>query len=136
MIGICDVRDVAQAHVLAMTTPIAAGKRFLIQSKESISLLEICKCLSDEFDPLGYNIPTSRLPYAMLYLGSFFDSSLKGTLTKVDNVRTYDTSNTDNILKLKLRPLDETVRDMGHSLIKLGLVPATAKYSEKFASKL
>ena len=31
--GIVDVRDVASAHVLAMTNPAAAGERFLVADK-------------------------------------------------------------------------------------------------------
>ena len=40
-IPIVDVRDVASAHVLAMTTPEAAGERFLLSNDPAIAMKEI-----------------------------------------------------------------------------------------------
>ncbi len=47
-----DVRDVARAHVRAMTSPEAAGQRIIILNK--VEWMEtIAKALSEEFGPQG-----------------------------------------------------------------------------------
>ena len=128
--GIVDVRDVARAHILALTKPEAVGKRFLVTSKETISLIDVSKILYEEFSPFGYNPPTMLLPYAAVYAASFVDRKSALTLEKIDRNFTYDTTNTDTILCIKLRPLEETVKDMGHSLIKCGMVDETDDYNK------
>ncbi len=50
-----DVRDVAQAHIKAMTIPEAAGKRHIVYG-QGMWLKEIAQILSKEFKPQG-NIP-------------------------------------------------------------------------------
>ena len=44
--GVADVRDVADAHIRAMTTPAAAGKRFLVLADgPTISYLQLAQIL-------------------------------------------------------------------------------------------
>ncbi|WP_285582558.1 aldehyde reductase [Herbidospora sp. NBRC 101105] len=45
-IPIVDVRDVASAHVLAMTEPAAAGRRFLLSSGPALTVRQIAAVLS------------------------------------------------------------------------------------------
>jgi dihydroflavonol-4-reductase len=52
---ICDVRDVAKAHVNAMTLPDAKNNRHLIALNESASFLDIAHILRDEFTSKNYN---------------------------------------------------------------------------------
>jgi len=59
--GICDVRDVADAHIAAIERSEAVGKRFLISSARGYSNLEIANMLraSGKFDDMHF--PTSEL---------------------------------------------------------------------------
>ncbi|AIJ22319.1 hypothetical protein [Amycolatopsis methanolica] len=43
--GVVDVRDVADAHVRAMTAPSAAGERFLVSSGPAMSFAQIAELL-------------------------------------------------------------------------------------------
>jgi nucleoside-diphosphate-sugar epimerase len=45
--GVVDVRDVADLHVRAMTSPHAAGRRFLAVAGEPISVSEMARILTD-----------------------------------------------------------------------------------------
>ncbi|WP_061291035.1 SDR family oxidoreductase [Herbidospora cretacea] len=52
-IPIVDVRDVAEAHVMAMTTPEAAGQRFLLSGGPALRVSEIAALLEVPFEDAG-----------------------------------------------------------------------------------
>jgi nucleoside-diphosphate-sugar epimerase len=61
--GLVDVRDVADAHILAMTTPAAAGERFLVLADgPTISFLHIADVLRDNLGELAARAPTEEAP--------------------------------------------------------------------------
>jgi len=61
--GIVDVRDVADAHVRAMSTAAASGKRFLLLADgPTISYLELAHKLRDELGDLGARISVEEAP--------------------------------------------------------------------------
>jgi dihydroflavonol-4-reductase len=70
--GCVDVRDVALAHVRALEVREAAGQRFITVAKE-YKMEAMAKALDAVFRPLGYNVPTGRLPYWLLWCVSWFD---------------------------------------------------------------
>ncbi|CUM54379.1 unnamed protein product [Debaryomyces tyrocola] len=57
-----DVRDVAKLHVLALQTPEAEGNRFILNTGENISLLDVANILAENL-PAEYtkNLPTKEL---------------------------------------------------------------------------
>lgn len=61
--GIADVRDVADAHVAAMQTPSAAGRRYLLLADgPTLSWLEIADLLRESFPALATRVPTEEAP--------------------------------------------------------------------------
>jgi nucleoside-diphosphate-sugar epimerase len=61
--GIVDVRDVANAHVTAMATPAAAGKRYLLLADgPTITWLGLAKILRDHLGPAGEHVSTDEAP--------------------------------------------------------------------------
>lgn len=61
--GIADVRDVAAAHLAAMTTPDAAGKRYLLLADgPTTSWLGVANVLHDHFGDLAAKAPTEEAP--------------------------------------------------------------------------
>lgn len=119
--NIVDVRDVAQAHLSAMTTPDANGKRF-VSVAESIWLEDLAQILADHFTPLGYKIPTRRLPTILLKIAALFDETIKSTIGSLGKEYQYDTQQAQNILGWQPRPVRETLIEMGESLIEHQLV--------------
>ena len=75
-----DVRDVARAHILAMVHPQAAGRRFIC-APHNISYLQLARSLAGEFDPLGYDVPTTKVSETdsppLIHLFSSFFNVLK-----------------------------------------------------------
>jgi nucleoside-diphosphate-sugar epimerase len=118
-----DVRDIAKAQVAAMTTPAAAGSRYICAG-EHIWMRDMAKILAKEFGPRGYKVPTGHLPYPILWLASRFDKTLRSTLVFIGRRETVSADKARTELGWSQRPYEETLIDMGNSAIELGLVPA------------
>ena len=72
MVSLVDVRDVAEAHVRALETPEAAGKRIIISAKD-MWFEEFGKIVHDEFAPQGYDFSLSVPPYCVMRFVSLFN---------------------------------------------------------------
>ena len=61
--GVVDVRDVADAHITAMATPAAAGKRYLLLADgPTITWLGLAQILRDHLGPAGGHVTTDEAP--------------------------------------------------------------------------
>jgi dihydroflavonol-4-reductase len=61
--GVVDVRDVAEAHITAMATPAAAGKRYLLLADgPTITWLGLAQILRDYLGPAGGHVTTDEAP--------------------------------------------------------------------------
>jgi nucleoside-diphosphate-sugar epimerase len=61
--GVVDVRDVADAHIMAMANPDAAGKRFLLLADgPTITWLDMAQILKDHLGPAGERVTTVEAP--------------------------------------------------------------------------
>jgi dihydroflavonol-4-reductase len=61
--GVVDVRDVAGAHITAMATPAAAGRRYLLLADgPTITWLELAQILRDHLGPAGQHVTTDEAP--------------------------------------------------------------------------
>jgi len=61
--GIVDVRDVADAHIMAMATPVAAGRRYLLLADgPTLTWLGLAWVLRDHLGPAGHRVTTDEVP--------------------------------------------------------------------------
>ena len=61
--GVVDVRDVADAHITAMATPAAAGKRYLLLADgPTITWLGLAQILRNHLGPAGSHVTTDEAP--------------------------------------------------------------------------
>lgn len=125
--SIVDVRDVAAAHVKAMTLQESSGKRHLIVN-DNMWLKEIAVTLSKEFKSQGYNVPTTNCPNAMLNVIGLFDKSVKMIIPQCGKVTKFDNSRMKDVLGITPRESKETIIDMAYSVIEAGLVKKAKKY--------
>lgn len=119
--GLVDVRDVAQAHYLAMTIPEAAGNRFICVA-DSLWIQEIAEILRQRFAQEGYNIPNRVLPSFLVHLVGLFDPTVRNTAHDLDKDYSYDNQKIRQMLGWQPRPIEDTIIEMGESMIKLGMV--------------
>ncbi|KAL8593570.1 hypothetical protein ACOMHN_024273 [Nucella lapillus] len=125
--AIVDVRDVAMAHVKAMTLPEAAGHRHLILNT-NMWMKEIAQLLAKEFKPQGYSVPTMNCPYFALWMSALFDKTIKMILPQVNKVHRFDNKRMKEVLGIEPMEVKETVIEMAYSLIENGFIKKTKKY--------
>jgi dihydroflavonol-4-reductase len=107
---VADVREVAQAHVVAGEDTTTKG-RFIIAGERSLSLLKMANAVRPAHKTPNV-LPTRTLPKLIVYIaGPFMGVSIKwvakniGIPFKVDNRRSVSE------LKIKYRPLEDTMAD-------------------------
>lgn len=116
-----DVRDVAAAHLAAMTSAAAAGRRHLC-ALDSCSLRDIAAILDSAYRPRGYRIPTGNLPNAMVRLVAKFDKVAALALNDLSNPQRIDNSRVRELLGRPLRSLEEMTVATAESLIRYDMV--------------
>ena len=121
--GICDVRDIAAAHVTAMTTPGIDGERFLC-SGEHLAMADVAAILKSRLADKAKRVPTMRLPNILVRLSALFDAEIKLVLPELGRSRIGDASHARAIIGWNPRPAAETIVDTARSLIAAGLVKA------------
>lgn len=116
-----DVRDVAAAHLLAMTLPQAAGERFCCIT-QALWMVEIARILNRHFADRGYRVPERLLPDVLVRLVTLFDPLARDNLAGL-GVR-WQVSNRKlvELLGWQPRPLEGSLVDTAESLIRFGLV--------------
>jgi dihydroflavonol-4-reductase len=121
-----DARDVAAAHVAAMTSPSAAGHR-CICALDNESLRAVAAILAREYGPKGYRIPTGNLPDVVVRLVAKFDKTAALALNDLSNPQTLDNSRVLALLGRPLRTLDDMVLATAASLEANQLVRPTRR---------
>lgn len=116
-----DVRDVASAHVSAMTSAQAAGQRYLC-ANGNYSMREVAKILAEHLGPRGFKIPTGNLPSAMLRLVAKWDKTARLALNDLDVTQDVDTSKIRQAFDWKPRSIEEMVIATADSMLEHGVV--------------
>jgi dihydroflavonol-4-reductase len=116
-----DVRDVAAAHLAAMTTPEAAGQRFLCAA-EPFWVQELAVILNNHFGTRGYKVNTTILPSWVVYIVAIFIKPVRLTLRSLGRETSLDTSRIRSVLKWKPRNLEEMAVSMAESMIELKMI--------------
>jgi nucleoside-diphosphate-sugar epimerase len=117
-----DVRDVATAHRLALETPAAAGNRYILAG-EHLWMRDIAAVLAEEYNPLGYRVPTGSLPTWVLRLLALADPSARPALAFAGRRELVSADKARRELGWTMRPVRETILDTARSLVELGLAP-------------
>jgi nucleoside-diphosphate-sugar epimerase len=116
-----DVRDVAGAHLKAMTMPEAVGKRFCCFS-EYVEMQEVALILDRHFSGRGYKIPTRRIPNIAVRIIALFDETARLVVRYLGHRVEISTERIRGELDWQPRPAEEAVVDMAESMIEHGLV--------------
>lgn len=121
-IPIVDVRDVARAHLLAMTTPEAAGQRFLVSSGPSIPMKEIGTILREHLGEAAQRVPTRSIPNVVVRLGALFSQELRQTAPDLDYIRRPSSDKALRVLGWTAGRPEEAIIAAGKSMVARGLV--------------
>jgi dihydroflavonol-4-reductase len=113
---IVDVRDLADLHIRAMTSPEAAGQRFL-GTGEFTWMREMAEALKAELGADGEKVPTRQLPDFVVKISALFDKSLRPIVISLGRKNRHSTAKAERVLGWHARPAAETVVACAKSLI-------------------
>ncbi|MER6677509.1 NAD-dependent epimerase/dehydratase family protein [Streptomyces sp. NPDC000983] len=122
-IPVVDVRDVATAHISAMTAPEAAGERFLVTSGEpAISMKDIGGILRVRFGEAARHVPTRTIPNTVVRLAALFRPEFKPVAADLGYIKRVSNERTATLLGLKPRTTQEAIIASAESMITKSLV--------------
>jgi dihydroflavonol-4-reductase len=120
--GLVDVRDVADLHLRAMTSPAAKGERFIAVAGETLSILDIAKVLRRTMGTSAARVPRWEAPDWLVRLAATRVPLLRDALAQLGKVRRCSGAKARNMLGWTPRGNEEIITSTAESLIKLGLV--------------
>jgi dihydroflavonol-4-reductase len=118
---VCDVRDLAAAHVDALLAPSAAGHRFII-AEGSVRTFEIGQTLAAELPDLRRLVPRREMSDVSVRLRAFTNRNLRTQLADVGCLRACCNQKARDFFGLTLRGADEAIRASAQSLRQLQLL--------------
>ncbi|HEY5822649.1 MAG TPA: aldehyde reductase [Propionibacteriaceae bacterium] len=119
---IVDVRDVASAHVLAMTSPDGAGQRFLVSSGPAMALREIGAILKANLGDAASRVPTRSIPNAVVRLASRFNPEFRSVVPDLGYAKPVSSEKARRVLGWQPRRPEEAILGTAESLVSKGLV--------------
>lgn len=117
-----DARDVATAHRLALQTPQAAGRRYILATAP-IWLADIAEILAQEYDPRGYRIPRRPIPSWAVRLGAHINPTMRLALPLLDTPARTSSARARAELGWTTRDVRTSIIDTAESLLATGTVP-------------
>jgi len=115
--GVVDVRDVAEAHILAGTNSSASGRHILVA--DTLSFLEIATILRKKYGK--YPLPNSKVPKFFLYLlGPLRGISWRFIKLNVGIPIRFDNSYSKKDLGIEYTPIEETLNDHVEQIMESG----------------
>jgi len=115
--GFVDVRDVAAAHITAMTHKKAAGERFILSAGE-LWLIELCQILNQA----GYKkAPLRKMPNWLVKVFGLFDAPTKQISQLLDAERFTPADKAKAQLGWQARDLNQSILETAAQLKQMGL---------------
>lgn len=121
VLGWVDVRDVAAAHVAAMESPDAGGRRYIV-SGENLSLMEVARILATEFPDHRRKLPRLQMPDWVVRVARMFDPALRDVASEIGPPKWTDPGPADSLLGRPLRPAAEAILATADSARAMGLL--------------
>jgi nucleoside-diphosphate-sugar epimerase len=117
---VVDVRDVAAAHVAAMTTPAAGGQR-IPMGNGSFSLLQMARILAEALPERAAKMPRYEVPDWMVRLVGLVDRDIRGIEGELGVVKRLDGGAGAALLGRPLIAAEEAIVASARSLVARGL---------------
>jgi nucleoside-diphosphate-sugar epimerase len=123
-IPIVDVRDVARAHLLAMTNPSAAGERFLLSNGPALSMQDIASVIKARLGRAAARVPTRVVPSFVLRLVARFAPGVRGIVTDLGYAKKTSNEKATTVLHWLPRHPSEAIVAAAESMVEKGLIDA------------
>lgn len=119
--SVIDVRDVAEAHLRALSTEEAAGERFLL-CESVISMAEIADVLKSAFPDFADKVPVRVLPNWLVKLLAMVRPDLRQMLPELGKAREIDNQKFRNTFGIQPETAATAVTEAARSLIHFNKV--------------
>ncbi|WP_378940902.1 SDR family oxidoreductase [Mesorhizobium sp. ANAO-SY3R2] len=126
---VVDVRDVADAHIKAITHPAASGQRFLVAGK-FLWLKDISEILARDFPEYASRLPTKEMPDWLVRVMATISPMSRMIVHELGRDLSVDSSKARRLLGWSSRDEAECIRAGVQSLIDLKLIKPTSKGSK------
>ena len=117
-LGIVDVRDVADLHIRAMTSPAAKGQRFLALAGGIMTLPAIARLLKDKLGDAAKNVPARKLPDWIVRIAAIFSPVAKNIVPQLGRYRNASNQKARTILGWDPRSNEEAILASAKSLFQ------------------
>ncbi len=123
---IVDVRDVAKAHILAMTNPaVGGGERFLLSNGPAVEMKDIGGALiRSRFGPAAKKVPRRTLPDVVVRVGALFNPELKSLVPELGYRKNSSNEKARKILAGRHATPEDAIVAAAESMIDKGLAGA------------
>jgi nucleoside-diphosphate-sugar epimerase len=120
-LNIIDVRDVADLHIRAMTSPDAKGQRFLALAGGKISLPEIALLLKEKMPGIAGKISGKTLPDWLVRIAGLFNPKAKAIASMLKASRNVSNEKARKVLGWKpIANNEEAILFSVESMLKFG----------------
>jgi dihydroflavonol-4-reductase len=116
-----DVRDIADLHARALTSPVAAGKRY-IGAGPFFWMSDIAAVLRRDLPGAGARAPKLKLANWMVRLGAAFDPVVRERLFELGKERPVSAERARRELGWAPRANEDSILDTARSLVAAGLL--------------
>jgi nucleoside-diphosphate-sugar epimerase len=117
--GIVDVRDVADLHLLAMTSPEAAGERFLAVAGEFMALRDLALVLRSRLGDDARKVRTFELPDWLVRLVGRFDEGTGQIASELGNPKSASSAKAQQMLGWQPRSREDAIVASAEALVAL-----------------
>jgi dihydroflavonol-4-reductase len=111
-----DVRDVADLHILAMTSPAAGGERF-ISTDEFLWMGDVAAILRERLGEAARKVPTRTAPNLLIRAMAIFDPSIRSVLGDLGKRSWFSSEKARSTLGWTPRPVADSIEDCARSLL-------------------
>ena len=119
--NIVDVRDVADLHIRAMTSPEAKGQRFLALAGGTMSLPQIARLIKEKMPEIAGKVPAKTLPDWVVRIAALFNAKAKAISAMQGINRNTSNAKARTILKwLPIANNEEAVLASVKTMVKFG----------------
>lgn len=116
-IPIVDVRDVACAHVLALTNPAAVSQRILLSNGAPVAMKEIGQILRQALGDYASNVPRRSIPDAVVRVMALFNPELRSFVADLGYAKKTSNQKAQEMLGWSPRSASEAIIAAGRSLV-------------------
>lgn len=123
-IPVVDVRDVANAHILAMTAADAAGERLLLSNGPALAMKEIAAIIKTELGERAAHVPSRSIPNFVLRIAALFKAELRSFVPDLGYAKKTSNEKARRILAWTPRTPQQAVVAAARSMLEKDLIKA------------